>query len=75
MHEWEHPRHFTLGHEVDGDYVTEVPEYAVDDSSSENEPPHENGARKRPSVNGVEARLTQKCLYTTFGGRRIQLLR
>ena len=33
MHEWEHPRHFTLGNEVDGDYVTEVPEYAVDDSS------------------------------------------
>ena len=47
MHEWENPRHFTLGHEVDGEYVTEVPEYAVDDSSSENEPPHENGARKK----------------------------
>ena len=49
MHEWENRRRglFTLGHDVEGEYVPEVPEYAVDDGSSEHELPHDTSACKK----------------------------
>ena len=49
MHEWENRRRglFTLGHDVEGEYVPEVLEYAVDDGSSEHELPHDTSARKK----------------------------